>query len=254
MERIDIGGGLQLVDLALLAPLQHTLIIADPHVGFEDALHRDGTLVPRGHLDAIARRLDEIASALELSPESPLQRVIINGDLRHQFGPLTLGEYQGSRALLGKLLQIGREVVILEGNHDGNLAHLVEDDERVTLRRSYRLDELFFLHGDEEPEALPPGVHTIVIGHEHPAVGLRDRVTGRMELFKCFLVGGWRGARLVVQPTFNPWTAGSNLVREQHLSPLLDGAALEDFDVYVVSDERAIYPFGPLKQLMTTTG
>ena len=251
MKTVDFGADVQFLDTALYVPERRTLVIADLHVGFEDALHRDGALVPRGHLRALLERLERLLCAIGASERSPFERVIVNGDLRHQFGPLTAREWQESQRLLEALTRVSREVILVEGNHDGNLAMLAEDHESVTVRRSYRLGALLFLHGDHEPEGISPEVRTLVIGHEHPAVGLRDRVTGRAELYKCFLAGPGPGRRtLLVQPAFNPWTQGSDLLRETPLSPLLDEEALGEFDVYLVSDAGDVYPFGPRGRLM----
>lgn len=252
MKIVDFDGDVRLLDTALYAPEHRTLAIADVHVGFEDALHRDGTLVPRGHLQDLLERLARLLRAIGVSEQAPLERVIVNGDLRHQFGPLTARERQESERLLEALRRVSREVVLIQGNHDGNLALFAEGRGSVTVRRSYRLGALLFLHGDHGPEEIPSGVRTLVIGHEHPAVGLRDRVTGRVELYKCFLAGpgpGPGGRTLLVQPAFNPWTQGSDLLRERPLSPLLDEAALGEFEVYAVSDAGDVYPFGPLGQL-----
>jgi hypothetical protein len=255
MKTVDFDADARLLDTALYLPGHRTLAIADVHVGFEDALHRDGTLVPRGHLRALLERLERLLRAIGVSEQAPLERVIVNGDLRHQFGPLTAREWQESQRLLEALRRVSREVILVEGNHDGNLAMLAEDHESVAVRRSYRLGALLFLHGDHEPEEIPSGMRTLVIGHEHPAVGLRDRVTGRVELYKCFLAGPGPGRRtLLVQPAFNPWTQGSDLLRETPLSPLLYEDALGEFDVYVVSDAGDVYPFGPLGQLHPAGG
>ncbi len=252
MRPLAIEGELELIDVALHAPELGALAVADAHLGFEEALHEDGALVPSGHLERLLERLQRIFEALGVSAERPLERVIVNGDLRHQFGPLTAREWTEARALLRVLEAHAREVVLVEGNHDGNVRALARHHERVRVCLDDQLGGLWFLHGDEAPSAIPKGVHTIVIGHEHPAVGLRDPVTGRVELYKCFLVGRYRGVRLIVQPALNPWTQGHNVLRERPLSPLLpdDEDGLGDFDVYPVADDGTVYRFGPLRRLL----
>lgn len=240
-----------MIDLALYVPGHRTLVLADIHLGFEEALHREGTLVPRGYLPQLLVRLKHILDQLSISKHN-LERLIINGDLCHQFGPLTPQEHKKVRGLIRHLGKISREVVVLQGNHDGNLNLLLEH-ENVKLFLQYDLDDLLFIHGDREPDQIPPGIRTIIIGHEHPAVGLRDPVTGRVELFKCFLVGPYRRRRLILQPSFNPWVQGSDLMRERCLSPLLDEEALGAFEVYPVSDGGEVLRLGPLKQIMEMT-
>jgi hypothetical protein len=236
----------------LYVPAARTLALADLHLGLEETLHDEGTLVPRGHLRAILVRLERIVQALSRS-NGAVERVIVNGDLRHRFGPWTREAWHEAEAFLDRLREVAEEVVLVEGNHDeGSLAVLADRREGVRVCDACEVAGLWFLHGDREPEAIPPSVEAIVIGHEHPAVGLRDPVTGRVETFKCFLVGEYEGRTLVVQPALNPWTAGSDLLREEPLSPLLSEEVLAGCWVYPVGDDGKVLRFGPLKRLLRT--
>jgi len=126
--------------------------------------------------------------------------------------------------------------------------------------------DCWFVHGDQAspgPYSVPPQaarrtVQTksgeawwIVIGHEHPAVGLRDPVTQRVEVYKCFLVGRWAQKNLLVLPSFNQLVRGSDLLAEQPLSPFVQQSDLETLLVYAVSDDGFIYEFGPLDRLLS---
>ena len=246
MTPFELTDDLTLIDLAVALPDQGTLALADVHLGFEEALHRDGALVPRGHLSTIQGRLHEIAVALGISADRPWPRILINGDLRHQFGPFTSQEWTHIRGLLDQVSTWAESVVLIQGNHDGNLDVLTSQFGNVEVVAQYRVDDTLFVHGDRELPELSPDVATLVIGHDHPAVRLRDPVTGRMELFKCFLKGRYDGRRLLVMPSFNPWTAGSDLTQERPLSPVLNGVALEAMEVYLISDQHEIFPFGEL--------
>jgi putative SbcD/Mre11-related phosphoesterase len=244
MNTLTLADRLKAIDLALYVPEYQTLAIADVHVGFEEALHQEGTLVPRGHVRQLVVRLERILRSLGM--RAPLARVVINGDLGHHFGPLSTREWEESRKFLETLLTYSRRVDIIEGNHDSNVQALIAGIRGVQIHRSLELGDLLFLHGDRVPDLIPVCVRTLVMGHEHPAVGLRDSVTGRVELYKCYLVGRYRDRGLVVQPSFNPWTQGSDLTQERCLSPLLSEEALGEFEVYPVSDEGHLYRFGPL--------
>jgi len=246
----ELDPELSLIDLAAALPERRTLALADVHLGFEEALHRDGTLVPRGHLATVQGRLQAIADALGVCRERPWKRVLVNGDLRHQFGPFTSGEWTHIRGLLGQLTDLAEHVVLVQGNHDGNLDVLTGQFDNLRVETTYQIGPTLFLHGDAEPAELPPEVETLVIGHDHPAVRLRDPVTGRMELFKCFLRGRYHDRGLVVMPSFNPWTAGSDLTQERPLSPILNAVDLEAMAVYLISDEHEIFPFGELGRWM----
>ncbi|MFN4218915.1 MAG: metallophosphoesterase [Candidatus Bipolaricaulia bacterium] len=279
MRPVSLAPGLELIDLALFLPTRRVLAIADVHVGIEDALTDEGVLVPRQHLAHVQHRLERIFKELHIAPSEPLQKIIINGDLRHQFGPLSRVEHRESKEFLRWLAQWTEHIVLIEGNHDGSLQQFAS--ERITVTKSYSEGDCWFVHqasparcawassspagsGRRCTVQAKPG--WLVIGHEHPAVGLRDPVTGRTEVYKCFLVGTFKEHNLLVLPSFNQLVRGSDLLRLDKLrltfifagrrpakanSPDEVWSDLEEFSVYVVSDDGQIYAFGPLRRLLT---
>ena len=102
------------------------------------------------------------------------------------------------------------------------------------------------MHGDKIPnKEILKDVSTIIIGHEHSAVSIKDGP--RTELFKAFLVGKWKKYNLIAQPSFNLVTEGTDVLKEQILSPLLKGN-LKNFNAVVVSDK--LYGFGKIRDLI----
>jgi putative SbcD/Mre11-related phosphoesterase len=250
MNTLALEDDLYLVDLALYFEPRRLLAIADLHLGFDEALTHEGLLVPHLQLEAVRERLNSIIAYLAISSAHSLKTLIINGDLRHQFGPLSKRESQEALDLLAELSVLTECIILVQGNHDGDLESLVRNQTGVEFCQAHREGSFLFSHGDRRPARLSPHIRTVIIGHEHPAVGLRDPVTGRVELYKCFLKGCYRGRTLLVQPSFNPLSVGSDLARERCLSPLLDERALPNFEVYPVADDGSIYAFGPLGQLL----
>ena len=247
MELVD---DIEAVDLTLHLKSHQTIAIADVHLGYEADLIREGTFVPRRHFKDLTERLKRAFLNLGIDDQNRYKRLIVNGDLSHQFGYMTFRELEESSALLKFLRDYFEEVIVLEGNHDGDLKPLHNHDEQVFVAGSYLLGETFFLHGDEEPSEISDGIKTLVIGHEHPALGLRDRVTGRVEQYKCFLRGEYRGVTLIVLPSINPLHQGTDLSRERTLSPMLDDETISEFEVFPVSDEGNCYQFGLLGDLI----
>nr|BAL60085.1 hypothetical conserved protein [Candidatus Acetothermum autotrophicum] len=269
MRSVSLSAGLELIDLALFLPNSRALVIADVHLGIEEALRDEGVFVPRQHLAHVQQRLERIFQELHITPSESLRKIIINGDLRHQFGPLSRVEQKESQEFLRWLAPWAEQIVLIEGNHDGSLRQFAS--ERVTVTKSYREGPCLFVHGDEvldltpQPPSLkrkgehsPPSLGEgsgerswLIIGHEHPAVGLRDPITQRVEVYKCFLVGKFGGNNLLVLPSFNQLVRGSDLLKEQPLSPFVQQSDLESFLVYPVSDNGRIYEFGPLRRLLS---
>ena len=61
------------------------------------------------------------------------------------------------------------------------------------------IEDILIAHGDKLLK-LPRTIKTIIIGHEHSAVGLKE--DARIEVFKCFLKGKYKGKNLIVMPSF----------------------------------------------------
>jgi hypothetical protein len=247
--------GIEVVDLAINVSARRSLIISDIHVGHEAEMIRGGTLLPKTHFNDISKRLQRIFEELSINKETPYERLIINGDLSHQFGYLTWQESQESFELLKFIYGLFKEVILIEGNHDGNLKPLLGfEGQELLVGSSFELDSILFLHGDTEPEDLSEEISTVVIGHEHPAVGFRDPVTSRVEQYKSYMLGKYEGKTLIVQPSFNPLAQGSDLTRERTLSPLLNDKTVLDFEIFSISDEGDCFAFGLLRSLVAENG
>lgn len=235
---MDIHPGIEMIDLALYLKKHKTLVIADLHIGFEEALAKQGVLVPRFQYKDMIDRLEQVFARVK--PET----VVLNGDLKHAFGAITKQEWKETMRLFDYLSRKCKEIIVVKGNHDPNIGP-------ITRKKAVRVvDELAFdgvviAHGDSIPKARNPAV--IIMGHEHPAVSLREK--GRVEKFKCFLKGRFRKSVLLVQPSFNVCVEGSDVTKEDVLSPLITN--IRDFEVFVVDDVRkkTLY-FGKVKDLI----
>ena len=103
------------------------------------------------------------------------------------------------------------------------------------------IDDILITHGHKIPEKLGS---VIIIGHEHPAVNIRSDV--RVEKYKCYLKGKYKGKILIVQPSFNLLLEGTDVNSESLLSPFLD-QDLSNFEIFVV--DKKVYAFGKLKNI-----
>lgn len=224
---MEIYKDIEIVDLGLR--YKDNLIIADLHIGLEEALNKDGVLIPRFQFKEVMKGLKKILVGVN--------RVIINGDLKHEFGTISDQEWRDVLHLLDFLSD--KEIILIKGNHDTIIGPIAEK-RNVKVVDSYQLDDITFLHGDK---IIPNLSKILVIGHEHPAISFRERPD---EKFKCFLKGKWRGKTLIVLPSFNLVTEGHDILNEEILSPFLE-QKLDDFEVFVAGD-RTLY-FGKLKEI-----
>ncbi len=234
MNRIELAPSVFAVDLALL--IKDTLIISDVHIGYEDALHSRGVMLPKFQLQDTIQRLENILK--ETKPKT----IIINGDLKHEFGRISAQEWRDTLKLIDFILEHVDKICIVKGNHDPHLGPIVRK-RGIEIVNDYRIGNILTVHGDVaiEPEK---DIKTIIMGHEHPAITVHDKI--RRERFKCFLVGKYKRRTLIAQPSFFLLTEGTDILKERLLSPLLK-QNLNNFDVYIVED--SIYPFGKVKNL-----
>ena len=137
-----------------------------------------------------------------------------------------------------------KEIVLIKGNHDTILGPIARKRD-VKVLDNFFVGNVLVTHGNNiSNKELLKKTSTIIIGHEHPAVSLKEGP--RIEQFKCFLKGKYKGKNLIVQPSFNTIVEGTDLLRDVILSPFLL-QSLDNFDVYIV--EGKVYDFGKLSNL-----
>ncbi len=226
-----------IIDLALY--FDSTLVIADVHIGYEEALNKQGVLVPRLQFGEMVKRMENIFDILK---SEEIERIVINGDLKHEFGTISEQEWRNTLKFIDLSAKHCKEVILIKGNHD-NILGPIARKRNVRVVDEFGVGKVLVVHGNKIPNAIK-NYDTIIIGHEHPAVSLKE--CPRVEQFKCFLKGKYKGKNLIVQPSFNTMIEGTDLLRNEILSPFLK-QNLDNFDVYVVEDK--VYGFGKLKGL-----
>lgn len=234
---------ISIVNLGLY--INNTLIISDIHIGYEEALNMQGILIPRLQFGEIIQSLDAIFFELK---DKKVDKIIINGDLKHEFGKITDTEWRYTLRLLDYFSKKCNKIILLKGNHDTILGPIAKK-RNVKIKEHEIIKNTLIIHGDkinQKTEELlkKRKIKTIIIGHEHPAVSLKQGP--RTEKYKCFLKGKWKKYNLIVMPSFTPVVEGSDILKEKLLSPFLQ-QNLGNFEVFIVGDK--VYEFGKLKVL-----
>lgn len=232
---MKIAEGIEARGKALWLNKSKTLVIADLHIGYEEALNKQGVLVPRMMFDEMKKEIEEL---LKLKPKI----IVVNGDLKHEFGEISKQEWFETLDILDILMKKAK-VVLVKGNHDTILGPIAKK-KGLKIKDYYIIGNICILHGDkiiENGDVKKSKV--IIIGHEHPAVSIREGV--KSEVYKCFLVGKWKNKKLIVMPSFFSVFEGSDVKKEKLLSPYLHD--IKNFDVYVLGDK--LYWFGKLKNI-----
>jgi len=240
VREAEILKGIKIVDLGLFIEKLAILAIADLHLGIEEMYNREGVFLPRTNFEQIKKRLAKMLEA-----KRP-KRVIINGDLKHEFGEISKQEWHEVLEMLDFIACYTKEILLIKGNHDtilGPLANL----KGLSILDEFYLPELslLFLHGHKLSKSKEfEEAKTLIIAHEHAAVSIREGQ--RSELYKCFLKGRYKKKTLIAMPSMNAVAIGSNVLREKMLSPFLQHD-LSDFECWAIEDKP--YYFGRLKNI-----
>ena len=110
---MKIFNNIELIDLAIYT--NKTLIFTDFHIGYEESLNKQGLLVPRFQFDEIMKRIANIFSKLK---NKKIERIIVNGDIKHEFGTISDQEWRHTLRLLDYFSKYCKEIILIKGNHD----------------------------------------------------------------------------------------------------------------------------------------
>lgn len=242
MKTLEPIGGMEIIGLTLYLKESGTLVFGDTHLGYEEELRSLGIPVPRQQYKEAVEHLSKVFSFLEEGGKR-LSRIVINGDLKHEFGRISSQEWSEVLSFLDYLKGCCPDIVLVKGNHDTILGPLAGRKGLEIVDHLYlEKEDIFICHGHrlmDERDA-----KTIIIGHEHPAFKVSDGV--RTEKVKCFLVGKGK-KNLIVMPSLSYSTEGSDVAAEASLSPYMEQISGEA-DVYGVEGTDVLC-FGKLKDV-----
>jgi len=235
---MEIYKDIEIVNLALYLKKHKVLVISDTHIGYEEYLQKQGVLLPKFQFSDLKK---DILSIIKVTKP---KKIIITGDIKQEFGTISKTEWKNTLELIDVLSDHG-ELVLLKGNHDTILGPIAEK-KNIVVKEYEVIDDIYFCHGDiipDNPEFKKAKL--LIIGHEHPSVTLRER--NRAEKFKCFLKGKYKDKTIIVIPSFNPLTTGTDVLEDRPFSPFLT-ADKKEYEVYLVGDK--IRYFGKAKNLL----
>ncbi len=236
---MDILPNTEIIDTALYFKKHKLLVFGDVHIGYEEALNKQGILVPRNFFAELMKRTETI-----LEKTKP-NIIIILGDLKHEFGIISETEWRHTIRFLNLLQKYAKKIILIKGNHD-TILEPIANTKNLEVVNEYVLDNILFVHGDKIPkQASETNIKTIIIGHEHPAVTLTD--WPRRETYKALLIGKWKNKQLIVLPSFTAITEGTDVLKEKLLSPFLNKKTIVNFGCYSIADKP--YFFGKLRNI-----
>ncbi len=233
---MEISKGIQIQGLALLIKPENILVIGDTHIGMEAALNEEGMLIPRFQFNEIMQETKKIIK------KTKPKLIILNGDIKHNFGSISRQEWQNTKKYL-ELLEKNSKVIFIKGNHDTILGPIAEK-QNVEIKKHYKIRDIYVCHGHEIPRDKEyEEAKRIIIGHEHPAISLREGP--RTEKYKCYLKGKHESKELIVMPSMTMVNEGTDVLKEKLLSPFLKDKSIKNFEAYLLGDK--VYYFGKIQ-------
>lgn len=225
------------------------LVITDLHIGYEQALQKQGVYIPRSTYVKTKQTIYEMIE--EVRPES----IIVLGDVKHEFGVPSSQEWIEVKDLLTWLSSNNLKIHVVRGNHDNYIIAILKKYSAELHDPIMIEDRYAMVHGHKPLEEVPRSVEVLLMGHEHPAIAIKDNL-GVKRKFKCFLKGVLNNITIIVLPALSPLASGSTINETPQsllLSPILrDQVEVDSFKSIIIEPKAGVYELPELSKLRLT--
>jgi putative SbcD/Mre11-related phosphoesterase len=144
-----------------------TLLISDPHIGWEMELQQKGIHVP-SQTNKLITKL--IAVLTDVKPDA----LVVLGDVKYTVMKSEFGEWRDVPEFFKQLQPYVPKISIVRGNHDANLEPLLPENVTLLPATGAVIGDVGVFHGHKWPSPELLGCKTLVMGHLHPVVVFRD--------------------------------------------------------------------------------
>jgi putative SbcD/Mre11-related phosphoesterase len=196
-------------------------------------------MIPQFQFDKLLDSMDNIQS------RANAKNIILNGDIKHNFANISKQEWKETLDFIDYLSDIFVDIKVIKGNHD-NFTQYILNKRDLILEDEAIVGNYYVTHGHKIPEQIPDNIETIVIGHEHPSIGIRNQE--RVEKVKAFLKGRWNDYNLIVTPSFTEISHGSDVLHEKTISPFIKDVS--KFEIYAIEEDE-VFPFGLVEDILS---
>ncbi len=204
-------------------------VIADLHIGMEET----------GMISTRVQTAEMVKKTKMLIRDYGIGTLVLNGDIKFSFGRGLRQEWDELANYVGEIKKLVK-IIAIKGNHDLYIQNLM---------KGFEIDEILEMggfrvtHGNLE---LEPSKKMTIIGHDHPAVKIRDEL-GAMHEYQAYMF--MKKENVLVLPAFNPLSIGFNIVNEQRwLSPILGRCDVRNAEIYAIAEDEVI-DIGKLNKL-----
>jgi putative SbcD/Mre11-related phosphoesterase len=222
------------------------IVISDLQLGEELYLSEEkGIFVPQVQLKEIKKELNNIFKKVKS------KRILINGDVKHEFGEASSQEWREVIELAEFLRKKTKEIIVVRGNHDNYLLNIASKINLRVFDPYYLEEDYLFTHGHKKI-VYPQDFHTLIIGHEEPAIVLKEGFD-KIKL-PALLYGKMKnGKRIICLPAFSFLSSGTEINtvdKEDLLSPILkEDVNVDELEVIAIDKEVGALRFGKIKDI-----
>jgi putative SbcD/Mre11-related phosphoesterase len=227
-------------------PATATAILSDVHLGAEAELTRRGIFMPDVSIRPLYHAWNHLLLTLSGQKQS---RLIIAGDLFDTPNPGT--DAVDTAIALFEALPPSCRITLIPGNHDPAAPVLARmfHNLPLTVADAASVGGYTVIHGHE---AAPPNDPQLgfIVGHQHPAVTVRNRVQSAKMICYALVILPRTGKRLILLPTFSRAPLGTNLAEYNWI---LNFPRPSNKDVQILGiiegDKSQVLDFGSLASL-----
>ena len=144
-----------------------TVVIADPHLGWEIALQEKGIHVP----SQTPKLLEKLVTLLR---ETKPDELLILGDVKYTINVSEPGEWHDIPDFFSEVRQHVAEIGVVRGNHDANLEPMLPEGVIMHPAGGIVIGDVGLFHGHKWPSPSLLACKTLFMGHLHPVVVFRD--------------------------------------------------------------------------------
>jgi putative SbcD/Mre11-related phosphoesterase len=149
------------------------LVVADLHIGWERLLSQRGVHVP-SQTPKIKNMM------LRLIKECKPTRVIFLGDVKDAIAKVEMEEWRDIPNFFEEIQTEVSDIQVILGNHDGNLEPLLPENVKIIPPTGISFGDVGLFHGHAWPAPELLECRSLVTGHVHPTVAIRDPMGFRM--------------------------------------------------------------------------
>jgi putative SbcD/Mre11-related phosphoesterase len=150
-----------------------TLVVSDLHLGWEKLLSQKGVHVP-SQTPKIKNML------LKVIKQTKPTRLILLGDVKDAITRVSMEEWKDIPEFFEDVQKTVSDLQVIVGNHDGNIEPLLPEKVKIVPATGISFGDVGLFHGHAWPAPELLECKSLITGHVHPTVAIRDPMGLRM--------------------------------------------------------------------------